>query len=278
MTTAPQTASAPPRQHAIERVRHDLKLRVLTVVRTEQITPHMRRITLAGNDLEGFVSPASDDHVKLFFPAPGETKPVFPVLGKGANPIQYAQGARPIARNYTPRRYDAERRELEIDFVLHGDGPAASWAAQAQPGQTLGVGGPRGSMLVPLDFDWYVLVGDQTALPAIARRLEQLPATARAIAVIEIVEDGEQIALECAAQLDLRWVARNGRSGPLLLDELAKVALPSGGDGYVWVACEHAQVQGLRGHFINAGVPKQHLHVASYWKHGVEEHHEHHDE
>ena len=275
MTSVSTTA---PRPHAIERVRHDLTLRVLTVVRTEQITPHMRRITLAGGDLDGFVSPAHDDHVKLFFPAPGETTPVFPVLGNGPNPIQYAEGARPIARNYTPRRYDAARRELEIDFVLHGDGPAASWAAQAAPGQTLGVGGPRGSMLVPLDFDWYVLVGDQTALPAIARRLEQLPATARAIAVIEIVEDGEQIALDCAAQLDVRWVARNGRKGPLLLEALAQVALPQDGDGYVWVACEHAQVQGLRGYFIDAGVPKQHLHVASYWKHGAAEHHEHHDE
>ena len=106
----------------------------------------------------------------------------------------------------------------------------------------------------------------------------ELPATARAIAVIEIVEDGEQIALESAAQLDVRWVARHGRKGPLLLDALAQVALPQDGDGYVWVACEHAQVQGLRGHFIDAGVPKQHLHVASYWKHGAAEHHEHHDE
>ncbi|MEG2961730.1 MAG: siderophore-interacting protein, partial [Janthinobacterium sp.] len=90
MTTA---SPATPRPHAIERVRHDLKLRVLTVVRTEQLTPHMRRITLAGDDLEGFVSPAHDDHVKLFFPAPGEAPPVLPVLGTGVNPIQYAQGA-----------------------------------------------------------------------------------------------------------------------------------------------------------------------------------------
>ena len=67
------------------------------------------------------------------------------------------------------------------------------------------------------------------------------------------------------------------RQGPLLLDALRQIALPSEGDGYVWVACEHAQVQGLRGHFIDAGVPKQHLHVASYWKHGAAEHHEHHD-
>ena len=275
MTT---TSPATPRPHAIERVRHDLKLRVLTVVRTEQLTPHMRRITLAGDDLDGFVSPAHDDHVKLFFPAPGQASPVFPVLGNGANPIQYAPGARPIARNYTPRRYDAERRELEIDFVLHGDGPASLWAAQAAPGQTLGVGGPRGSMLVPLDFDWYVLVGDQTALPAIARRLEQLPSGARAIAVIETVDDGEQVALESQAQVDIHWVGRNGRSGTLLLEALQRIALPHDGDGFVWVACEHAQVKGLRAHFIDAGVPKQHLHVASYWKHGAAEHHERHDD
>lgn len=275
MTDAANTA---PRAHAIERLRHELKLRVLTVVRTEELTAHMRRITLAGGDLEGFVSPSHDDHVKLFFPAPGDTQPVFPVLGNGANPVQYAEGARPIARNYTPRRHDPIKGELEIDFVLHGDGPASNWAAQAAPGHTLGVGGPRGSMVVPLDFDWYVLVGDQTALPAIARRLEQLPAGARAIAVIETVDDGEQVALESIAQVDIHWVGRNGRQGALLLEELQRIALPQDGDGFVWVACEHAQVKGLRAHFIDAGVPKQYLHVASYWKHGVQEHHQTHDE
>lgn len=272
------TQAMPRRTHAIERLRHELKLRVLTVVRTENLTAHMRRITLAGSDLEGFVSPAHDDHVKLFFPAPGDTQPVLPTLGKGANPIEYAEGARPVARNYTPRRYDAVKGELEIDFVLHGDGPASSWAAQAAVGHTLGVGGPRGSMVVPLDFDWYVLVGDQTALPAIARRLEQLPANARAIAVVETVNDGEQVVLESQAQVEVHWVGRNGRQGALLLEELQGIALPQDGDGYVWVACEHAQVKGLRGHFIDAGVPKQHLHVASYWKHGAAEHHERHDE
>ena len=271
-------ANTPQRTHTIERLRHELKLRVLTVVRTENLTAHMRRITLAGSDLEGFVSPAHDDHVKLFFPAPGDTQPVLPTLGKGANPIEYAEGARPVARNYTPRSYDAVKGELEIDFVLHGDGPASGWAAQAAVGHTLGVGGPRGSMVVPLDFDWYVLVGDQTALPAIARRLEQLPAGARAIAVIETVDDGEQLALESGAQVELHWVGRNGRQGALLLEELQGIALPQEGDGYVWVACEHAQVQGLRGHFIDAGVPKAHLHVASYWKHGIAEHHERHDD
>ena len=79
-------------------------------------------------------------------------------------------------RDYTPRRYDLDTLELDIDFVLHGDGPASTWAEQAKPGQFLHIGGPRGSMIVPDIFDSYLLIGDETALPAIARRLEGLAA------------------------------------------------------------------------------------------------------
>ena len=68
-----------------------------------------------------------------------------------------------------------------IEFALHGEGPAAEWAAQAAAGHTLAIGGPKGSLIVPLDYDWHLLVGDETAFPAVARRLEQLPAGAKAI-------------------------------------------------------------------------------------------------
>ena len=262
--------------HDNRRVRHDLRFRMLTVLRSETVSPHMRRIVLGGEDLAGFASPAPDDHVRLFF-ANAEGRFVLPTMTPEGP--RHPQGALPSpARDYTPRAFDAQAGELAIDFVLHGEGVAGEWARHARPGDVLGVGGPRGSMVVPLDFDWYVLVGDQTALPAIARRLEQLPAGARAIAVIETVGDGEQVALESQAQVDIHWVGRNGRQGALLLEALRRIALPQDGDGFVWVACEHAQVKGLRAHFIDAGVPKQHLHVASYWKHGAAEHHERHDE
>jgi NADPH-dependent ferric siderophore reductase len=98
-------------------------------------------------------------------------------------------------------------RTLVLDFALHGEGPAASWAAQAAVGQTLTVAGPRGSFVVPNDFDWYVLIGDETALPAIARRLEELPAGCRAIVRLALADAADRALLPpTAATLDLGWV------------------------------------------------------------------------
>lgn len=109
------------------------------------------------------------------------------VLGAGKS-----DGPMPAMRDYTPRRYDLDTLELDIDFVLHGDGPASTWAEQAKPGQFLHIGGPRGSMIVPDMFDSYLLIGDETALPAIARRLEGLPANRRALVIVEVENGKEQ--------------------------------------------------------------------------------------
>ncbi len=95
------------------RVRHETKRRMVQVSRVEPLSPHMRRITFAGDELEGFVSAAPDDHVKIFFPSPA--------------------GGEPVMRDYTPRRFNAATRELVVEFVLHGTGPASAWAAQASP-------------------------------------------------------------------------------------------------------------------------------------------------
>ena len=142
------------------RVRHELHRRLLTVRQVQRLSPHMIRITLGGDDLEGFTSLGFDDHIKLIFadPATGQT-------------ALSTDGPRPPMRDYTPRHFDAVAQTLEIDFALHDAGPATQWAEQATPGQQIGVGGPRGSMVIPMAFDDYLLVGDDTALPAIARRL-----------------------------------------------------------------------------------------------------------
>ena len=153
-TPSPSTTDALPSMSSasrVQRVRHELKRRELTVIGVDDVTPNFRRVTLTGDSLADFVSASFDDHVKLIF-APD------------------ADGA-PVMRDYTPRRFDNAARELVIEFAQHGDGPAAAWAAQAQPGHTLTVGGPRGSFIIPTDFDWHLLVGDETALPAVARRL-----------------------------------------------------------------------------------------------------------
>jgi NADPH-dependent ferric siderophore reductase len=158
----------------VARIRHALKFRLLQVTRVTALNPYLVRVTFTGDSLDDFVSASFDDHVKLFFPQPGEAMPALPQAGPDG-PIFDASKPRPIARDFTPRRFDRVARELDIEFVLHEAGPATAWAAQAAPGQYLGIGGPRGSFVIPTQFDWHLMIGDETALPAIARRLEELP-------------------------------------------------------------------------------------------------------
>jgi NADPH-dependent ferric siderophore reductase len=265
-----------PAARTTERVRHELKFRLLQVRRVQRITPAMVRVTLGGDALTGFASAAHDDHVKLFFPAPGEERPVLPEAGP--NGSVFPEGvARPVARDYTPRRFDPEAGELDIDFALHGDGPATQWAAQASPGQWLGVGGPRGSFLVHGSFHAWLLVGDATALPAIARRLEELPAHARAIAVVEVADAAERQALASRASVDAVWVER-GDALPgtphLLRDAVMALALPAG-DIYAWVAAEAAAARAVRQHLVEVRrMPREWVKASAYWKRGAVDSHE----
>ncbi|USW97018.1 siderophore-interacting protein [Pseudomonas proteolytica] len=214
----------------IHRVSHEIKRRRLEVLRVVDITPRMRRITLGGEQLAGFVSLGSDDHIKLLFAQNAAEQaalesPTFSVKGEGPQPAM---------RDYTPRRIDLSRGELDIDFVLHGDGPASTWAEQAKPGQHLHIAGPRGSMIVPDMFDSYLLIGDETAIPAIARRLEELPPGRKVLAVIEIADAHEQQALDSAADVQVIWVVRGQDE---LLATVRELQVPKG-SLYAWVATE----------------------------------------
>lgn len=248
----------------VQRVRHALRFRLLEVRRTRLVTPQLLRVTLAG-DLADFVSASFDDHIKVFFPAPGQDRPALPTVGPDG--VVWPEGAaRPAARDYTPRHYDPAAGELDIEFVLHGDGPAASWAAQAKPGQFIGVGGPRGSFVIPTGFDWHLLVGDETALPAIARRLEELPAASRAIVVAEVPGADAQPALASTAALELHWVHRD--SGQTLEQAVRALTLPAG-EGYVWAAGETVAIRAVRAHLVGErGIDKSRIRAASYWKQG----------
>lgn len=262
------------------RVRHETKMRLLEVREVSRLTPKMVRIVVGGEALAGFVSAAHDDHVKLFFPQPGQDKPVLP--SPSPNGPVYPEGAlRPAARDYTPRRYDAAANTLAIDFVLHGEGPATTWAAQARPGQFLGVGGPRGSFIVPDDFDWYLLAGDETAVPAIGRRLQELPAGARVIAVIEVADAAEEQIFDTRAQLQLHWLHRKGAAAgdhALLQKALSALSLPPG-EGYAWVAAEASAAKALRRYLVDQrGLPKDRVKAAAYWKQGAAAVHETYDD
>ncbi|MEE4455073.1 siderophore-interacting protein [Novosphingobium resinovorum] len=205
--------------HQITRVRHDLRRRRLAVCRREQVTPNMLRLVLTGDDLINFDSPAADDHVKLFV-----------ANGEGIE----------IGRNYTPRRYDLGAGELTIDFALHDAGPATNWARNAQPGDVAEIGGPRGSVIVPDDFDWWLLVGDETALPAIGRRIEEFGPGRRAISVVTVTGQQEIQTFNTAAEHLAVWVERPAERADdpaLLLDALRALTLPTG-EGFIWIAAE----------------------------------------
>lgn len=254
----------------VQRVRHELKRRSLQVLRVDAISPHFRSVTFTGDALADFVSASFDDHVKF---------------------ILDADGAAPVGRDYTPRRFDAAARELTIEFALHGDGPAANWAAQARAGQQATIGGPRGSFIIPLDYDWHLFVGDETALPAISRRLEELPAGVQALVLVQLDDAADRRQFTSAARLSVQWI--DGTAGPggeggaggaggagasggpgALAAAVRALALPAG-EGYAWCAGEAAQMAAVRRILVEEkGHDRQAIRAAAYWKQGAAAHHE----
>ncbi|OFS71636.1 NADPH-dependent ferric siderophore reductase [Pseudomonas sp. HMSC08G10] len=242
----------------IHRINHEIRQRRLQVLRVTDLTPRMRRITLGGTELQGFTSVGSDDHIKLLFALSPEEQQAIDARNLGRD-----GGARPTMREYTPRRIDLVVNELDIDFVLHGDGPASTWAAQAAPGQTLDIAGPRASMVVPDIFDSYLLIGDETAIPAIGRRLEELPAGRRVLALIQIEDEQEQQPLPSKAQVEVIWVHRHQDD---LLAMLEQLALPPGAL-YAWVALEKTLTRQAKALLLEKGVKDDALKAAAYWRH-----------
>lgn len=256
-------------KHEPRMVRHTVVMRQLNVLRVERLTQHMQRVVLGGPELAGFISAAADDHIKLFFPnSQGEI--VRPALG--ANGLEYPPGKEPSPmRDYTPRNHDEARGELTVDFVLHGDGPAATWAAQATAGQQLGAGGPRGSFIVADDFDHYIMAGDETALPAIGRWLEELPSHAKATALIEIPGSSDRQSLSSNAHFEVQWLDRKGGDAATstLLEQALQQLSPPDGDTFYWIAAESRRARNMRQWLSeHRNLPKEHVKATGYWKFG----------
>ncbi|WP_225408436.1 siderophore-interacting protein [Stigmatella hybrida] len=246
-------AGVPGTLHQIVRVRHELRRRKLTVSSVESLTPLMRRIRFTSPELGDFHSPSPDDHIKLFFPQPD------------------GQAGEPAMRDFTPRAFDNAAKTLTIDFALHGSGPATEWAARAQAGQTLDIGGPRGSNVVPDDFDWYLLVGDESALPAIGRWVEMLRPGVPVTTVVAVAHEDEQQTWVTRASWRPSWAVRGEPSvhdGAWLRRALDAFSPPAG-DGFVWIAGEASAVRELRTHFVEERRhPSAWLKAAAYWHRG----------
>ncbi len=245
----PETAAPSPNPSRVQRVRHELKRRDVHVARVEAISPHFLSITFAGESLADFLSASFDDHVKFMLDVPGGER---------------------VMRDYTPRRFDAAKRELTLEFALHGEGPAADWARQAKPGDRATIGGPRGSFIIPIDYAWNLLVGDETAIPAIARRLEELPPQARVMVLVQTDDPADQRLFNRSPQTSVQWLGSSAQ----LISAVRALALPPG-EGYAWCAGEARVVAQLR-HLLVAekGHDRHAIRAAAYWKQGAVAHHE----
>lgn len=231
----------------VSRVRHELRRRRLTIHRIEALTPDYLRITFHSPDLVGFTSLGFDDHIKLFFPpnAAGE----------------------PVMRDYTPQSFDPEQLELAIEFALHQPaGPATLWAQQAQIGDSLEIGGPRGSFVLSDDFDAYLFIADETGLPAVRRRLGELRADVP-VQVLRLVAD------PAAPRVPLP--RRSGLVEMIAPPDIASVievlaATPRlAGEVHVWVAGEAGFVRALRPQLADRlGYDPRWIKAAAYWRQG----------
>lgn len=258
-----------------ERVRYDIRFRQLHVITTEKFHPKFIRITVGGTDLEGFDSRGFDDHVKLFFPDPVTGKMILPQMGE--NGLVWPEGARPVARDFTPLTYNKAAQTLTIDFAIHSGGPAIEWALHAKPGDVLGVGGPRGSFIVPKEYDWHILIGDETAFPAISKRLAELPNDVHVIVVAETDQENHQFLFSDHGQINVHWAYHNQKTHPedVLVNALKTIALPKEGTGFIWAACEAASTKQIRDYFREIAIasPKN-TRISAYWKQGQENTHD----
>ena len=231
----------------VKMVRHELKSRHLTVQAHSYVTPNMIRITLTGEDLADFTSLASDDHVKLFVEGPDGT----------------------AMRDYTPRSYWAESQELVLDFAVHDAGPATAWALQAKRGDSVDIGGPRASRIITGDIACWVLIGDETALPAIARRMEESPAGTRIHAIISVPTEADKQVITTAADAGITWLVREASPAhtDILLDHVRTIDIPA--RSFIWIAAEGGETRTLRAHLLEErGHPKQWMKASGYWVRG----------
>jgi NADPH-dependent ferric siderophore reductase len=179
----------------------------------------------------------------------------------------------PTSREYTVRRYDPASGELAIDIATHEGGLAADWARAVRPGEAVHIAGPPGGLIVPHAYERYLLAGDITALPAIARRLEELPQDARGWAFVEVADAAEEIELSAPAGVEVRWLHRGPRppgTGDALARAVTAVAVPPGARVYVWAAGEAGQLKPVRRWVRRELRPDQAEHsITGYWKRGV---------
>ncbi|KRE78365.1 siderophore-interacting protein [Arthrobacter sp. Soil763] len=243
----------------------------LTVLRREQLSPHMVRIVAGGPGFASYVNNAYvDRYIKIAFPQPGIDYPQ--PLDLWAVRESHPRDQWPHTRTYTVRWVNDDAAELAIDFVIHGDeGLAGPWAASARPGDTLIFTGPGGGYNPDPTADWHLFAGDESALPAIGAVLEALPADARGLAFLEVDSEADILPLEAPAGVELRWLLRRGApaGGAGLLPEAVRTASWPEGRVSVFAHGERGYMKALREvFFAERGLERGQVSLSGYWARG----------
>jgi NADPH-dependent ferric siderophore reductase len=223
---------------------------LLVVQRSERITPNMQRITFAGEGLAGFPNDTASAYLKLQFPQSNDSV---------------------ATRSYTVRHFNPAARELEIDFVVHGDsGPASGWAEKAVVGDTIRAGGPGPKKLLNLSGDWFLVIGDMSALPAIGANLAHLPSDAKGYALLELLDVDDRQDLKAPPGIELRWIVN---PEPARSIDVVMAAIRSldwlHGECEAWVAGELDTVRAVRNYLkTERGMTREQFYASSYWQFG----------
>ena len=239
---------------------------VLTVSEVRQVTPSVRRVTLTGHPA---AVAALQPTVNLLVPRVGDPSPRWPAVARDGR-IVWPEGSHGVSlRSYTARRQDPGTGGVDVDFVLHGDGPAAAWAAAAGPGAVLAVAGSGSLGFSPAPT--VLLAADETALPAVARILAEAPPETRGLALLEVADGDEEQELPAPGGVELRWLHRGstppGRSA-LLVDAVAALQRPDGAV-FAWVGAESAAVRAVRADLRGRwGLARAEHHAIGYWRLG----------
>ncbi|MWV47749.1 siderophore-interacting protein [Rathayibacter sp. VKM Ac-2803] len=247
---------------------------VLTVLETERLTEHLVRVHLGGDGFDAFVAEAdparlaaTDRYVKLLLPQPGTgLEPPFDLDAlRGSVPPEEL----PVRRTYTVRSIG--ERSIAVDFVVHGDeGVAGPWAAAARPGDRLAMSAPGGAWAPRTDpAVAHLLLGDDSALPAIASALEAMPAAARGLALIEVGGAADEVPLPSAAGIEIRWLHRGGLdAGRALVAAVRAEARPEG-PVEVFAHGERTAMKELRAILQDDwGIERSALSLSAYWARG----------
>jgi NADPH-dependent ferric siderophore reductase len=246
-------------------------VKVAAVRRIERLTPHMIRVMLACPEFAD--NGCSDRYVKLLFPKAGVTypRPLDLTVVRAELPPEHW----PTSRTYTVRAWDQATSELTIDFVYHGDeGVAGPWAASARPGDELWFSGPGGAYAPDESADWHLLVGDESALPAIGAAIEQLPPGARATVFVEVEDETEEQKFSGSGEVELTWFHRAGVTGDRgdALVEAVEAMTFAPGDVQVFVHGEAGFVMRLRRHLLaDRGLDRKRVSLSGYWRLGKNE-------